>query len=130
MITHIARGKRGVNAGTYQSRLNLTDVLELQTSLTVQQVLAEIPVKIKHWAKTRFDEGGLFSPKAFENVIDIIAKLAPETKRELLRFTEISRQRIARLTPAQRQTLGYQKETTIPRSSNISSTKRRLRGKR
>ena len=109
-ITHIARARRGMSAGTYQSRLNLTDIKKLTTELQVSQIVSGVPSKVKHWAADRLENGGLISPKTFEHVIDVVANLAPEIKTDLQRFTKISRQRIERLSIAARETLGQQKE--------------------
>ena len=45
MITHIARGRRGVNAGTGQSRLNLNDIVAMQTMLNVTDIIDGVPVR-------------------------------------------------------------------------------------
>ena len=63
-ITHIASGRRGVNAGTQQSRLNVNDVEPLKTRLTVQKVINGVPARNRKVVADRFRNGGLLTPKA------------------------------------------------------------------
>lgn len=110
-VSHIASGRRGVNAGTYQSRLNLTDIEPLQTRLTAQNIIDSVPARNRKAVEQRFKIGGLLTPKAFEEVIDLVARLAPETARSIDRFTKSTRRRLARLSGETREALGAQKES-------------------
>ena len=111
MITHIARARRGVNAGTGQSRLNLEDIEALQTMLSIQDVIDGVPNRNRKPVQDRFLKGGLLTPRAFEEVVDLFARLAPETRQSLDRFSKTTRQRISELNPRARSTLAYQKES-------------------
>ena len=109
-ITHIASGRRGVNAGTQQSRLNVNDVEPLKTRLTVQKVINGVPARNRKVVADRFRNGGLLTPKAFDEVIDLIVRLAPETAKSIDRFTKTTRDRLSRLSDEAREALGQQKE--------------------
>ncbi len=111
IITHIARGRRGMNAGTDQSRLNLTDIIAMTTSLSVTDIIEGVPKINRKPVEDRFLNGGLLTPRAFEEVIDLVARLAPETKSALERFSKNTRQRISELSTKTRTTLAYQKES-------------------
>ncbi|MDX0760483.1 hypothetical protein GOD62_32310 [Sinorhizobium medicae] len=110
-ISHIANARRGVNAGTYQSRLNLSDIEPLQTRITVQDIIDGVPARNRKVAEDRFKRGGLLTPKAFEEVVDLVARLAPETARSIDRFTKSTRRRLASLDRSAREALGAQKES-------------------
>lgn len=109
-ITHIASGRRGANAGTQQSRLNVNDVESLKTRLTVQKVINGVPARNRKVVADRFRNGGLLTPKAFDEVIDLIVRLAPETGKSIDRFTKTTRDRLSRLSGEAREALGQQKE--------------------
>ena len=110
-ITHIARGRRGVNAGTDQSRLNLNDIEVMTTKIGVMEIIDGVPKRNRKPVEDRFLNGGLLSPRAFEEVVDLIARLAPETKPSLDRFSKSTRQRVSELSSEARGTLAYQKES-------------------
>ncbi|CTQ50726.1 hypothetical protein [Jannaschia donghaensis] len=109
-VSHIARGRRGVNAGTKQSRLNIEDVSALSSPLNAVLVTDGVPGRNRKAVRERFQNGGLLSPRAFEETVDLLARLAPETRRLIKRFSTTTRQRIARLSPEIREGLAYQKE--------------------
>ena len=111
MITHIASARRGVNAGTGQSRLNLDDIEALQTKLSIQDVIEGVPNRNRKLVQDRFLNGGLLTQRAFEEVVEVFARLAPETNQSLDRFSKTTRQRISELTPRTRSTLAYQRES-------------------
>ncbi|MBD9389667.1 hypothetical protein IB237_20945 [Agrobacterium sp. AGB01] len=110
-ISHIANGRRGVNAGTFQSRLNLSDIEPFQTKLTAQDIIEGVPARNRKVVEERFKHGGLLTPKAFEEVVDLVARLAPETAPSIDRFTKATRRRLATLDRSAREALGAQKES-------------------
>ena len=109
-VSHIARGRRGVNAGTKQSRLNIEDVSALSSPLNAALVANGVPKRNRKAVLERFQNGGLLTPRAFEETVDLLARLAPETRRLIERFSMTTRQRIARLSPEIQKGLAYQKE--------------------
>jgi hypothetical protein len=111
LITHIARGRRGVNAGTFQSRLNLEDVEALHTRLSINEIINGVPNRNKRAVAGSFQNGGLLTPRAFEATIDLVINLAPEIRGSIERFTASTRERLARLSLETRESLAYQKET-------------------
>ncbi|WP_057460967.1 hypothetical protein [Pseudovibrio sp. POLY-S9] len=111
LITHIARGRRGMNAGTGQTRLNLTEILDVTTILTATDIIKGVPNRNRKPVEDRFQYGGLLTPRAFEEVIELVARLAPETTSTLDRFTKSTRKRLSELSQKARNTLAYQKES-------------------
>ncbi len=111
VVTHIASGRRGVNAGTRQSRLNISDINEIETLLSVEMIIDGVPKKNRKIVEDRFRRGGLLTPRAFEEVIDLVARLRPETSSLINRFTKSARTRLARLTRETKRSLGQQKES-------------------
>lgn len=110
-ITHIGKGARGNRAGTELRRLNISELTPLTTRLSVRQLLDALPKGSRRHAKPRFEKRGLLPPKTFEHVADAIARLAPETRKHLERFTEQSRRRLAELTREQKTAYAFQKES-------------------
>ena len=111
IITHIARGQRGMRAGTDQSRLNLSDITALTTKLSTVQVIEGVPKRNTKPVKNRFENGGLLTPRAFVEVVDLIARLAPETKSTLDRFSKSTQKRLSKLSPKTLEGLAYQKQS-------------------
>ena len=111
LITHVARGRRGVNAGTYQSRLNIEDINPLENYVSIDDIIEGVPNRNRKSVEDRFRNGGLLTPRAFEVVIDVVVGLAPEIRKSIERFTTSTRQRLARLSSEALETLAYQKET-------------------
>lgn len=109
-ITHVARGRRGLNAGTQQSRLNIDDVSKLSSLVSVEDVVRGVPNRNKRAVEDRFRNGGILSPKAFQETIDLIATLAPEIANLIERFTTSTRERLGGLSPEVLANLAYQKE--------------------
>ncbi|MEO1474430.1 MAG: hypothetical protein AAFS03_10950, partial [Pseudomonadota bacterium] len=110
-VTHIGRGRRGVNAGTQQSRLNVEEVYRVNTAIAVQDIIDGVPNRNRKTVEDRFVHGGLLSPKAFQRTIDLFVQLAPDAGSLIDRFTTSTRRRLERLTERARSSLAYQKET-------------------
>ena len=100
-----------MNAGTGQSRLNLDEIEAMTTKLTATDIIEGVPKRNRKPVEDRFLNGGLLTPRAFEEVVDLVARLAPETKSSLDRFSKSTRQRLSELTSKARGTLAYQKES-------------------
>jgi len=110
-ITHLAKGKRGIRAGTELSRLNIDDGIILKSSIQTKAIIDYVPQRVKKWVKQRFKNGGLLTPKSFEAVVDAILHLSPETKPLLARYSS-ERANIIRNMPLKtRQILAIQKES-------------------
>jgi hypothetical protein len=108
-ITHVARGKRGVRAGTDLRRLNVQDPTPLTTDVSASAVGENVPKRLRHWVVDRFASGGLLSQKMFAAVVDALLRLAPSSAPTLRRFSQERAQRIERLSQRSRQALAAQK---------------------
>ena len=109
-MTHIARGRRGVSAGTQQSRLNAEDIFAVRSLVSVNDIVNGVPSRIRKVVDDRFRYGGLLSPKAFQETIDLFLRLAPDTSEQIIRFTKSMREHLDRLSPEVKYNIAYQKE--------------------
>lgn len=64
-----------MNAGTGQTRLNLTDIEVMTTKLTATDIIEGVPIRNRKPVEDRFLNGGLLTPRAFEEVVDLVARL-------------------------------------------------------
>lgn len=111
LITHVALARAGTWAGSRLRRLHLKELTELPTPIRFDDVLPEIPRKLKAHVAKRIQSGGLLPPASFGAFIDAVRELLPESNPLLDRFSEQRRQRIGRLGDNVRRSLAYQKET-------------------
>lgn len=112
-ITHVAKGRRGIVAGTELRRLNVQESHRLKTAVSIAEVIDALDSRTKRKATLTLKEGGLFTPKAFESVIDAISKVSEECRPLLKRFSRLRRELIAKLTTPTRRALGEQKEAVL-----------------
>jgi hypothetical protein len=59
-ITHIARGKRGMRAGTDQRRLNLEEIRELKRAIPVKRIEETVPANVRYQVARRLTNGALY----------------------------------------------------------------------
>ncbi len=111
IITHFGLGRRGLRAGAQQRRLNIGNLTELSQRVIVADIVNSVPKRNRAKVEEIFKNGGLFTPAAFNAVIDAIIQIAPEMRGPLQRFSEESRERFARLSEEVRDSLAYQKES-------------------
>jgi hypothetical protein len=109
-ISHIARARRGVVAGSALRRLNLQEVHQLRWPVPISAIESALDSRTKNRTVRTLHGGGLFTPKSFESVIEALSAVSEEGKALLLRFSRSRRDLIARLSPAARNVLGQQKE--------------------
>jgi hypothetical protein len=110
LITHIARGKRGLSAGTGLRRLNFQDLFSLSSAVRIDTLLNQLPSRSRHFAQNIFLQGGLFPKKTFTDVVDAFIKLSPESRPRLARFGEDHRRLVEALSEKDRDALAYQRE--------------------
>lgn len=109
-ITHIARGKRGVRAGTNQRRLNLEDIREVKKPIAVKRIEDSVSTKVWRHMMRRLSKGGLLPPRTFEEFVDAVLRLTPELRDVLSTYSKERQERIHRLSSEARRALGAQKE--------------------
>jgi hypothetical protein len=110
-ITHVAKGRAGLRAGSRLRRLHLEDLTRLSTAVRHDAVLERIPTRLKAHVAQRFEAGGLLPPRSFDAFVESVRELLPESNALLDRFSEKRRQTISRLGENVRRSLAYQKET-------------------
>lgn len=110
-ITYLAKGRRGVVAGIDFRRLNIEEPTKLSTPLSVSKIIGRVSSRVRKRAAESLRHGGLFTPKSFESVVDVICSLSPESKSILYLFSRSRAEKIKKLTSRTRQVLGMQKET-------------------
>lgn len=112
-ITHIARGRRGIVSGTDLRRLNVQEAVQLSNPIPIPSVVSGLDTRTAARATSVLEQGGLFTPKAFESAIDAIAAASEEARPLLARFSRLRRELIARLSANARRALGEQKEAVL-----------------
>ena len=108
-ITHVAKAKRGMRAGTELRRLNITDATRIIPPVSVTSLADSIPDRLQRWALPRLHKGGLLSPKTFVALVDALIQLAPSSCTTLRRFSQERAERIGRLSKQSRNALAFQK---------------------
>jgi hypothetical protein len=112
-INHIAKGRRGIVSGTELRRLNIQEPHALRTAIPIADVVAAIDSRHRGRARDTLENGGYFSPKAFEATIEAISAVSEEARPLLSRFGRTRRELIGRLRPNTRRALGEQKEVVL-----------------
>lgn len=109
-ITHLASARRGVRAGTQQSRLNLWQIHQLSKPLPTARVKRQVPARTRFVVAKRFESGGLLPPKSLEHVVDAVSALAPDARGLIERYGRVRRDLIRELSPRMRAALAGEKE--------------------
>lgn len=112
-ITHIALGSRGMRAGTGIRRLNVRSIYTLTAPVWVDTLIHEIPSRLKKVARDRLLDGGLFTLKTFEAIVEALRTLSPETHEVLDRYSRSRAEKISRLTARARDSLAHQKQALV-----------------
>lgn len=110
-ITHIASGRQGAPAGSGLRRLNLETMEPLSQPVSLDQLRAAAPAKVRQHVERVFSSGGLLPPKSLGYVIDELLKIVPGLSARLERYGEERSRRIEEYSEAQIQNLALQKET-------------------
>lgn len=112
-ISHIAKGRRGIVAGTELRRLNVQEAHQLRTPIPVSAVIEALDSRTRTRATSVLERGGNFTPKAFESAIDAVSQISDEARELLQRFSRQRREIIKRLSAESRRVLGEQKEAVL-----------------
>ncbi len=109
-ITHISQGRRGMMAGDDLRRLNLVDIYTLHESVPIETIIGRAPKRVQKRLRKALEEGGLLTPTSFQALLERMIKERPDTADYLKKYSELSRQRIARLPTPVKANLAEQKE--------------------
>jgi hypothetical protein len=112
-ITHLGIGRRGIRAGTNMSRLNIDSFMALKNPIQPSDLISVIPGRFKSAASDRLLKGGLFTPKALDNIIEALNQLSPESRGFIERFGRSRAERIGRLSEQTQVSLAYQKQAVM-----------------
>ena len=110
-ITHLAKGRRGLRAGTGLRRLNLENVVALDVPVAHTDVVGAVPNRLRTSVAARLSVGGFLPPASFAAVVDAVRSLSPESRPVLDRYSHQRRATIGRLSSEARSALAYQKES-------------------
>ena len=113
IITHIGFGARGLRAGTDLSKLNIEDIFELNTAVSVMEIARLSVPKVKLNLIDIATNGGLLSAASFEEFLRIFLEKVPETISILGRYTKERRLRIEKISISEKQSLAEQKEAVL-----------------
>lgn len=108
-ITHIAKGKRGVRAGTDLRRLNVVDSEKLAQPVAIDEIISRLPNRHKSRTRHKLQNGGLLSPKAFFALVDALILLAPSLGSRLRGFGQQRAERLQNLSEQSKHALASQK---------------------
>ena len=112
-LTHIAKAKKGVSAGTGLRRLNLSEVTLLEVAITGHALLKKTPKRFHRSLSVRLRGGGLLSPKSFVHVVDAVRQLSVNSSVLIDRFSTTRRELVRKLSNEAKQSLAYQKVALI-----------------
>lgn len=110
-ITHVAKGRVGLRAGSRLRRLHLEDITRLDTAVKHNAVLEKIPLRLRGHVARRLTDCGLLPPRSFDAFVEAVRELLPDSHALLDRFSAARRRTIGRLGETVRRSLAYQKET-------------------
>lgn len=113
MITHLGLGRRGIRAGTGIRRLNVNSIEPLHAPLKTATILDSMPSRMKSIVRKRFLNSGLFSPKAFDVLVETLIELSPETRIVLDRFRRSRREKILQISYQARNSLAFQQQAIV-----------------
>jgi hypothetical protein len=122
-VTHVARGMRGVRAGTNLRRLNIRHATGIETGVPAALLAEHVPKRLRRWVSERFKNGGLLTPKAFAAVVDALIRLAPSTSGTLHQFSHERAVRIAGLSIRSRAALAAQ-QTAVATAISMAGLSR------
>lgn len=112
-LTHIAKAKKGLSAGTELRRLNLTEVTQLDAAISSRALLSKVPKRFHKSLSKRLDGGGLLSPKSFVHVVDAVRQLSSYNAALLDRFSKARQDLLKKLSSDVKQSLEHQKIALI-----------------
>lgn len=110
VLRWIARGGRGVRAGTDLRRLNLDDFYTLKESVHIEALIERSAKRFKSKISERLHSGGLLPPKTFQEFLGVLSEYAPQAGGTLAGFSEARNRRIRGLGSRVRDSLAEQKE--------------------
>lgn len=109
-ISYVARGRKGLVAGTELRRLNIEEPTKLAKPISISEIVNASSTKFSGRIETIFQEGGMITPKTFEEVVDVISNISDEAGKLLKRFSRQRSELIAKITGKARENLSEQKE--------------------
>jgi hypothetical protein len=127
-ITHIAKGRKGMSAGTGLVRLNMTELQRLDRPLPFEELVGLVPARFRAPLRRMLRSGGLLPAKTFAAVVDALTARDPTLAPRLARFSEQRARAIRGLTLEERQNLAVQKDSLglalamagVPRTEMLS----------
>lgn len=124
ILRWIARGRRGVRAGTDLQRLNLEDLFTLTENVHINALIERSSKRFKAKLSERLRSGGLLPPKSFQEFLGVLSEYAPQAGSTLAGFSEARNKRVRGLGAKVRENLAEQKEA-VATAMNIAGIDRK-----
>lgn len=124
ILRWIARGRRGVRAGTDLRRLNLEDLFTLTENVHIDALIERSSKRFKSKISERLRSGGLLPPKSFQEFLGVLSEYAPQAGSTLAGFSEARNRRIRGLGAKAIESLAEQKEA-VATAMNIAGIDRK-----
>jgi len=109
-LRFVASGKRGVASGTALRRLSLFEITPTPSRISIAELPAEFPPRLRRFIEDKIAHGGLLSRKQFLALVEVLAAADPGLGALLDRYSAGRSDRIAALPDEVREQLAYQKE--------------------
>ena len=124
ILRWIARGRRGVRAGTDLRRLNLEDLFTLTENVHIDALIERSSKRFKAKLSEKLHSGGLLPAKSFQELLGVLSEYAPQAGSTLAGFSEARNRRIRGLGAKARESLAEQKEA-VATAMNIAGIDRK-----
>jgi len=109
-LTHIARGKRGLRAGTELRRLNVLEPEAVTVPIDVDRLISDVPARYRLAVTSRLQSGGVLPHRSSEVLAEVVRAASNDASRLLDRLSASRRAQIEGLSLAARKALAFQKE--------------------
>jgi hypothetical protein len=109
-VSHFSRGRRGVPAGTEMRRLNMEDIQLLSRPLSLEDIISRVAARFRPRIRSLAHGGGPLPPATFRAFAEAVCQLDPSSAAALGRYSEVERERLARLSPQEQTSLALQKD--------------------
>jgi hypothetical protein len=109
-ITHLAKARRGVRAGTGLRRISMSEPLELPRAVSFRAIERLVSTRMRSRVRNKLRTGGLLAPASLLEVVEALRSISPESRLTLDQFSRQRHERLARVGADARRSLAYQRD--------------------
>lgn len=109
-VQYIGDGHRGVRAGTGMRRLNISALTKMSAPFLLDKALELLPKVYREPVARRLLSGGVLTANQFSALADALLQGGGQLAELVARYSALRAERIAALSPKERNQLAYQKE--------------------